>query len=163
MKNILYPLLFILLTMSCTPTDEISPEPDQNAYRPPTLVPSQVFGQWKLAKMIQRTQIAGQPDHSYPLPYEEILHLNPDSSVIRYRNGAKATGSFSIKTYPNITEWHVLIKLDDPSVAFHTFGNYNWGFGQGKGLWNGEAEYLLLDYSASDGPTAYYQKVTETK
>ncbi|WP_210487547.1 hypothetical protein [Rufibacter aurantiacus] len=91
------------------------------------------------------------------------MHLQPDSSVIRYRNGVKATGSFSVKTNHTATQWYVAVKFDDPSVAFHTFGNRNQGFGQEMWLGNGEAEYLLLDYSPADGPTAYYQKVTETK
>jgi hypothetical protein len=75
----------------------------------------------------------------------------------------KATGSFSIKTYPNSTAWRVLVKLDDPSVAFHTIGGYNKVYPQGMSLWNGETEYLMNDASASDGPTIYYQKETATK
>jgi hypothetical protein len=163
MKNILYPFLFLLLTISCTSTDEISPEPEH--YSPGTLVPSQVIGQWKLVKMMYRAQIAGQHPSPLRLPYEEILQLYPDSSIIRHRDGVKATGSFSIKTYPNTTEWQVLVKLDDPTVAFHTIGigGYDKMYPQGMPLWNGEKEYLMNDASASDGPIVYYQKVPATK
>ncbi|RNI31238.1 hypothetical protein [Rufibacter latericius] len=164
MKNILYPLLFLLLAISCTPEDEISPEPDQNAYRPPTLVPSQVIGQWKLVKINAVSMMAIDPDNNWPLPYEEILHLNPDSSITRSRNGVKATGTFSIKTLPtNPTEWYVIVKFDDPSVAFHDLGYFKPNFSQGMWLRNGNAEYLMLNYSAFDGPTFYYQKEPATK
>ena len=107
--------------------------------------------------------MAGQSDKSVPLPYEEILELNSDSTFKRHRStGYEATGTYTVKRYAP-DDYGILATFNDKTLSYHELPDFRQdSFTEGQVYFRQlEPNVLVENYVAADGPAFYYHRVQD--